>query len=350
MLQKALDHPVYDGFWQSISTRGQIRKIKVPVLSFGGWYDNFVQSDLEAYAALRAQSNLHRIVIGPWPHNMSIPFPSVDFGPQSAAPVRTLQMQWFDQWLKHKDTPLPGQPPVRIFVMGANRWREEREWPLQRARPTPFYLRGKGAANTLDGDGALGLQAPRRTRPDHFTFDPRDPAPTAGGAVCCNPQVFPWGPMDQRGVERRKDVLVYTSPPLKKDTEVTGPIRVVLYAATSAPDTDFTAKLVDVFPDGAARNLTDGILRLRYRESLDKPLAAKPGETYRIAIDAGVTSNVFLKGHRIRLEISSSNFPRFDRNPNTGRPVADEKELRKAEQTVYHDRTRPSHVLLPVVE
>jgi putative CocE/NonD family hydrolase len=174
--------------------------------------------------------------------------------------------------------------------------------------------------------------------------------PTQGGAVCCNPKVFPWGPMDQRKVETRTDVLVYTTPVLKKPVEVTGPIRVVLYASTSAPDTDFTAKLVDVFPDGYARNLTDGILRLRYRESLEKPSPpAIPSQPYQFTVDAGVTSNVFLKGHRIRVEISSSNFPRFDRNPNTGRPIGEETELRNATQTIYHDRQRASYVLLPIV-
>ena len=184
-------------------------------------------------------------------------------------------------------------------------------------------------------------QRPDRRPKISYVFDPRDPAPTRGGAVCCNPKVFPWGPMDQRPVERRSDVLVYTTKPLKHDTEVIGPVQAVLYIATSARDTDFTAKLVDVFPDGYARNLTDGILRLRYRNSLDAPELAKQGEIYRITIDAGVTSNVFLKGHRIRLEISSSNFPRFDRNPNTGGSTMDETRLRKANQTVYHDRERP---------
>ena len=155
--------------------------------------------------------------------------------------------------------------------------------------------------------------------------------------------------MDQRVVEGRNDVLVYTGPPLKHDLEVTGHIRVVLYASTTARDTDFTAKLVDVFPDGRARNLTDGILRLRYRESLEKPVLATPGEVYKLTLEAGATSNVFLKGHRLRLEISSSNFPRFDRNPNTGRAIADETDLRKATQTIYHDHDRPSHILLPVI-
>jgi len=250
---------------------------------------------------------------------------------------------------RSRESALIASPPVRIFVMGINEWREEREWPLSRARPTPFYLTAKKAANGLDGGGELSKNPPRREAPDQFVFDPRNPAPTRGGAVCCNPKVFAWGPMDQRPVERRQDVLVYTSAVLKKDVEVTGPIRVMLYASTSARDTDFTAKLVDVFPDGAARNLTDGILRMRYRESLAKPVLATPGETYQISVDAGVTSNVFLKGHRIRLELSSSNFPRFDRNPNTGRALAAETELRKASQTVYHDRERASYLLLPIV-
>ena len=218
-----------------------------------------------------------------------------------------------------------------------------------RARETPFYLTAKTAANTLRGGGGLSKNKPNKEEPDLFTFDPRRPAPTQGGAVCCNPKVFAWGPMDQRPVENRQDVLVYTSGELKKQVEVTGPVRVALYAATSAPDTDFTAKLVDVFPDGSALNLTDGILRLRYRRGLDKAELAHPGEIYPLTIDAGVTSNVFLPGHKIRVEISSSNFPRFDRNQNTGRAIADETALKTAQQSVYHGRTYPSHVLLPVI-
>jgi hypothetical protein len=322
----------------------------VPVLAFGGWYDNYSQSDLEAFTALHSKPGANnRVVIGPWPHNMSIKFPGVDFGPQASAPVRNMQLEWMDHWLKGVESSLVSRPPVRIFVMGINVWRDEREWPLARSRMTPFYLKAKTAANTLSGAGELSRNRPGKEAPDLFVFSPRDPVPTRGGAVCCNPKVFPWGPMDQRPVERRPDVLVYTSGALRKDVEVTGPIHVMLYAATSASDTDFTAKLVDVFPDGEARNLTDGILRLRYRESLERPVLASPGQTYPVAIDAGVTSNVFRKGHRIRLEISSSNFPRFDRNPNTGRPVADETDLRKASQTVYHDRGHASYVLLPVV-
>jgi putative CocE/NonD family hydrolase len=349
MYQLAIRHPLYDSFWRTVSTREQLAKIRIPVFSVGGWYDNFVESDLEAYATLSHNSGLHRILIGPWPHNMSYRFTGVDFGPDSAIGVRTLQLEWFDQWLKGKDTALLSTPPVKIFVMGANRWREDRQWPPEKVRITPMYLDSRGRANTLDGDGALGQRPGRRGPEDRFTFDPHDPAPTRGGAVCCNPRVFPWGPMDQRPVEKRNDVLVYTSKPLRKDLEVVGPVQVVLYASTSARDTDFTAKLVDVFPDGYARNLTDGILRLRYRTSLAQAVPATPGTVYRITIDAGVTSNVFLKGHSIRLEISSSNFPRFDRNPNTGAPISAETRLLKALQTIYHDPDHPSQLLLPVV-
>jgi uncharacterized protein len=348
--QEAIHHPSFDSFWKSISTREQLGKMKVPVFAAGGWYDNFVESDLEAYTVLRRNSNVNRILIGPWAHNMTYKFQGVEFGPDSNISLRALQFQWFDQWLKSTDTPLLSKPPVRVFLMGANRWIEEREWPPGRTKLTPFYLEGRKAANALDGGGTLAARPARAEAPDGFVYDPRNPIPTRGGAVCCNPRVFPWGPMDQRPVERRQDVLVYTTPPLKRELEVVGPIHVVLYASTSARDTDFTAKLVDVMPNGEARNLTDGILRLRYRDSLETPVPARPGEVYKLTIDAGATANLFQKGHRIRLEISSSNFPRFDRNPNTGGPIADETHLLKASQTIYHDRARPSHVVLPVVE
>ncbi|HLN01332.1 MAG TPA: CocE/NonD family hydrolase [Bryobacteraceae bacterium] len=349
IFQKALDHPAYDAFWRAMSAREHIDQIHVPVFSVGGWYDCFVESDLAAFSALRRSSSVHRIVIGPWPHNMSVKFANADFGKDSGAPIRRMQIEWFDQWLKSKDTPIMSSPPAHIFVMGANRWRDEQEWPPTRAKMTSFYFASRGAANTLEGSGSLGDRPSRRSQAERFEFDPANPVPTSGGATCCNPKLFAWGPMDQRPVERRPDVLVFSTPPVREDLEVIGPVRVVLYAATSAPDTDFTAKLVDVFPDGEARNLTDGILRLRYRDSLEKPQLAVPGQIYELNIDAGVTSNVFLKGHRVRLEISSSNFPRFDRNPNTGRPIADETVLRKADQIIYHDRQHPSRMILPVI-
>lgn len=349
LLVKIFEHPAFDGFWKSISVRERLKYCKVPVFSVGGWYDNYVEGDLDAYASLRKYSGLNRIVIGPWPHNMSEKFPNYDFGPGAPQPLRKFQLDWFDEWLKGKEVPAEQTPPVRIFVMGANYWRDENEWPLARAIPTKLYLESKGRANSLNGQGVLREKAPHRDAADHYTYDPHNPVRTMGGAVCCNPKVFPWGPMDQRPVESRGDVLVYTTGALKDDVEVTGPISVVLYAATSAPDTDFTAKLVDVYPDGRAINLTDGILRTRYRDGLDQPKLLKETGPVRYIIDAGVTSNVFRKGHSIRLEISSSNFPRFDRNPNTGRPIADETELVKATQTIYHDRLHASYLAIPVI-
>lgn len=348
--QEALNHPNLDAYWNALSTREHLDKVRIPAFIVGGWYDNYAQSDLETYSILAKKTSANRIVIGPWPHDMSIKFPGIDFGKDSGAPIRAYQMEWFDHWLK---TPHPApefrQPPVRIFVMGANKWRDEREWPLARTRYTPLYLSGKGNANSAKGDGLLTSEPHKYDLADDFVYDPRNPVPTNGGAICCNPLIFPWGPRDQSAIEARDDVLVFSTPALKQDLEVTGSIRVVLYASTSQPDTDFTAKLVDVLPNGVPQNLTDGALRLRYRNSLDQPVLARQGEIYQISIDAGVTSNVFRAGHKIRVEISSSNFPRFDRNPNTGRRIADETELRIANQRIYHGKQYPSYLLLPVI-
>jgi uncharacterized protein len=348
MLQKALDHPSRDAFWESVSVRRHIGKIRVPVFAVGGWYDNFVEGDLDAFVLLRNIGRPNRLIVGPWPHNMSHTFTSVDFGANAQIPLRKLQFEWFDYWLKGSAA-TPSSPPLRYFVMGANEWREAAEWPPKQVRYVAMFLASNGHANTAAGDGALQARAPGLLVPDRFAYDPMKPVPTTGGAVCCNPRVFPWGPLEQQGVERRRDVLVYTTRPMRRPLRIAGPVRVLLHVATSATDTDFTAKLVDVWPDGRAINLTDGILRLRYRESIEKPVLAKPGEIYRIVIEAGPTSAVFHKGHSVRLEISSSNFPRFARNPNTGRSIADETEVRTALQTVYHDRRHPSHLLLPVM-
>jgi len=347
--QEAMKHPAYDSFWQAISTGQHLDRVRIPVFAVGGWYDNYVQSDLDAFAALRKTSGLNHILIGPWPHNMSSKFENADFGPKSSVPVRRLQLQWFDQWLMGKDTAAASMPPVRVFLMGANEWLEAREWPPEEARPKVLYLDSNGHANTLDGDGHLRQGLSPREAEDTYMYDPRNPAPTRGGAVCCNPRVFPWGPRDQRPVERRSDVLVYTTRPLRSEMAVVGPVKAILYVATSARDTDFTVKLVDVFPDGEARILTDGVSRLRYRKSLERAELARPGEVYEIAVDAGVTSNMFLRGHRIRVEISSSNFPKFDRNANTGGSIADETRLITANQTIYHGGTRASRLELMVL-
>jgi len=353
MFQQAVAHPTYDAFWRTISTKEQLDKITIPVFSIGGWYDNFAESDLAAFAALRKRSGVNHIIVGPWPHNMSKHFAGVDFGADSEVPVRNLAIEWFDQWLMGKDTPITSVAPVQIFLMGANRWLEAGDWPPEGSQVESWYLESGGSANSLNGDGELSDSPPRPKHAgaaaDHFVYNPHDPVPTHGGAVCCNPDVFPWGPMDQRPVEQRNDVLVYTSKALPRDVEVAGPVTVQLFVSTTARDTDFAAKLVDVLPDGTARNLTDGILRLRYRNSLQKAEPAVPGTVYPITIDAGVTGNVFRKGHRIRLEISSSNFPRFDRNPNTGKLIADEIHVIPATQTIFHDAAHLSRVGLTVL-
>ena len=345
--QTVSDHPTYDKFWKDASIRERLRDIHVPVYSVGGWYDNYVESDLDAFATLskrrrRSEGGFDRIMIGPWAHVFNTKFPGVDFGALSQVSLRPRQIQWFDRWLKGKE--FPQTRPVRIFVMGINTWRDEDSWPLARAKEQKFHLGGAGSSR-----GTLEAKAEKHSAPDTFIYDPRNPVPTTGGAVCCEPAIFPWGPKDQRNVEKRKDVLVYSTPPLSSDVEVTGSVKLILHISSTAPDTDFAAKLVDVFPDGTARNLTDGILRARYRDSLEHPELMTPGEVYKLTIDAGVTSNVFRAGHRIRLEVSSSNFPRFDRNPNTGKLVADAKEFHKATQTVFHDRDRDSYLLLPVI-
>jgi putative CocE/NonD family hydrolase len=333
------NHPSYDEFWKGVSVREHIKDIHIPVYSVGGWYDNYVESDLDAFTLHHKVSPDDRIMIGPWAHVFSATFAGVNYGKDSLVPLRPEQLRWFDRWLKN--APSPDHPaPVRLFVMGVNKWRDEEDWPLARARGVKFYL---------DGGNLLGNRPDKHTAADEYVYDPRNPVPTMGGAVCCDAKIFPWGPLDQRPVEKRADVLSYSTTPLASDIEVTGPIKVVLFVSSTAVDTDFTAKLVDVFPDGKARNLTDGLLRMRYRDSLEIPKLMTPGEVYKVTVDAGVTSNVFLAGHRIRVEISSSNFPRFDRNPNTGGPVADAKEALKAKQTVYHEHQRYSYVLLPVV-
>jgi putative CocE/NonD family hydrolase len=222
--------------------------------------------------------------------------------------------------------------------MGANIWRDEQEWPLARAVETPFYFRA---------DGGLSSERPDAEPPDRYTYDPSNPVPTHGGALLMTPE-FPAGPFDQRSIEARPDVLTYSTPPLERDVEVTGPVSVQLWACSSAPDTDFVARLVDVYPDGRAYNLTDGIIRARYRDGVLGSLL-QPGQPYPFPIDLWATSNVFKAGHRIRVQITSSNFPRWDRNPNTGHPFGRDAELRPADQTILHDREHPSHIVLPIV-
>jgi putative CocE/NonD family hydrolase len=273
----------------------------------------------------------------------------VDFGASARPHIRSLQLDWFNRYLRPASVAKTKRPTLHIFVMNENVWREEHEWPLARTQYTPYYLDSEGNANSAAGTGRLRTRFGENYPPDHFVYDPKNPVPTRGGALCCNPRLMPAGPLDQTSVERRNDVLVYTSAPLHEPLEVTGPVGATIYVATSGNDTDFSAKLVDVSPDELPLLVTDGIARVRYRMSLLTPVFVKRNMPYQVHIDAGVTSWVFEPHHRIRLEISSSNFPRFDRNLNTAGPNAYAAQTPRAWQTVYHEKRYPSVLVLPVI-
>jgi len=345
-------HPTPDSYWAQMSVVDRLDGVRVPNITLSGWFDIFVQQGLDHVTTVMktsrsdvARRNQH-LIIGPWGHGPNWFVGEVDFGSNAGLDVEGLQNRWFDHWLKGEDTDVEQLPPYRIFVMGRNEWRDEQEWPLERTQYTSYYLHSGGSANSLNGDGTLSTVKPDEEPADSYVYDPDNPVPTNGGCLLFGED---FGPQDQTEVEKREDVLVFTSDVLDEELEVTGPVKVVLYAASSAPDTDWTAKLVDVFPDGRPFNFCDGIIRARYRESADNPTLIEPGKVYRYEIDLWATSNVFLPGHRIRVEISSSNFPRFDRNPNTGHEFGADAELQKATQTVYHDAQRPSHILLPLI-
>lgn len=349
-----LRNPSYGDFWAPSNISAKHANFRVPALHVVGWYDVFASGTIKNYAGIRekgataqARDN-QRLVVGWWTHSGPGPgrttLGEVDFGPEAAIDLGELRDQWMDCWLKDEQCEVLDGPPIRLFIMGENRWRGEYEWPLARTRFTPFYLRSQGSANTRSGDGLLSVDAPPSGEsPDAFLYDPWDPVPTGPLAGYSR-----W-PADHGAIEDREDVLVYSTAPLPEAVEVTGPITAEIWIASSAPDTDFTAKLLDVHPDGTARLLTDGILRARYRNSDTSPELLTPGEPTKLVIDLGVTANLFQPGHRIRVEISSSNFPRFDRNPNTGAPFGESSELRTARQSVFHDADRPSHVVLPII-
>jgi hypothetical protein len=351
-----IEHCTDDEYWDAMNVERKFHEIAVPALEMGGWFDLYAAGSFDNWNGLRErgktpEARLSRLIVGPWPHHLSLSRRTgdVDFGAQSMVDLEALELRWFDYWLKGIDTGIVDEPPLRLFIMGINEWRDEHEWPLARTDWQQWHLHSGGNANTAGGDGTLAPEAADEEPPDQFVYDPEYPVQTLGGNNCCSPDIVPWGPYDQRPVEMRGDVLCYTSEPLTADIEITGPIKVTLYAASDAPDTDWTAKLVDVSETGYAMNLCDGILRARYRESLSDPTLIEPGTVYEYTIEVGVTANVFRQGHRIRLEISSSNFPRFDRNLNTGHAFGVDADMRAARQTVYHSPEYPSRILLPVI-
>jgi hypothetical protein len=279
---------------------------------------------------------------------MTDEFPDRDFGGDAAfLGVIGEILRWYRHWLLDAESGVAEEKPIKIFVMGSNQWRSEAEWPLERTRWTHFYLHSGGKANTRDGDGLLSRKPPGEEPSDRYVYDPDDPVPSVGGTSIYG--IAQPGPVDQSAVEARKDVLVYTTPPLEEDLEVTGPVRLVLHASSSARDTDFVATLVDVDPEGKAVNLKTGILRARFRNSTERPELLTPGQVYELPIEIGATSNLFEKGHRIRLQVTSSCFPEFSRNLNTGAPIGLTTEKVEAEQTILHDADFSSVLVLPVI-
>jgi uncharacterized protein len=381
----AIRHPTDDDYWRAFSIQTRYDKVAVPVLAFEGWYDAFLNGALRNFEGVRAQGATalarqnQRIVIGPWEH-LGWGRPDSPVSPRLKAiglvadsPVNELSLAWFDHFLKGQDNGVDGGPRVDYFVMGENRWHVARQWPLASTAFQPWYLASGGHANSLMGDGVLSPVPPADgvhgeaiahaatefgsavgaaaagAPSDQFVYDPANPVPSIGGHSCCSWTTGPQGQFDQSPIEQRADILVFSSAPLDRPMEVTGPVSVVLYAITSAPDTDFTAKLVDVFPDGTAVNLSNGVQRASFRESLSHPTPVRPGEVYRYQINVWPTSNLFAKGHRIRLEISSSDYPQFAPNPNTGARFGTTTEQRTAVQTILHDADHPSAVVLPVI-
>jgi uncharacterized protein len=353
-----LAHPDYDAYWKQWSIEEHFSDIRVPALHIGGWYDIFLAGTLRNYMGIKAHGgtdaarNGQRLLVQIGGHaGFGRRIGDVEFGDEAIKfPSTEVLVDWYDYLLKGVQNDLgAADKPVRVFVMGANTYRQESDWPPPEAKPTRYFLHSGGSANSLRGDGGLSLTPQKSETPDKFTYDPANPVPTIGGSLCCDAEHYEPGPRDQRAAENRNDVLVYSTKPLAEDMEVTGPVTLELWARSSRVDTDFTAKLVDVSPVGFAMNLTDGILRMRYRDSEEKPELMNPDEVYKISVDLWATSNVFKKGHIMRLEVSSSNSPRFDRNLNTGADQATSREFVSAINTILHDAEHPSALLVPVI-
>lgn len=382
--EESLNHPADDWYWKQVAPNQAHKIWPVPTYHVGGWYDILLDGTTNNYIginkhgpkkryveALDERVNIRKtqkLMVGPWTHSRPTnnvgPFvyPGADLtgagigctDPTSGVCWDNERLRWFDYWLKGIDNGIMDEPPVLIYVMeGENEgyWRSENEWPLARTQYKKYYLR-EGAPEPIDSlnDGILSTHKPKKKEdPDSFDYDPANPTPTVGGNISGTAPAGVRGPMDQQLIEG--DVLTYTTDPLKKDTEVTGPITAHLWVSSSAPDTDFTAKLADVYPDGRSIIIQDSILRARYHKSREKEKLLKPGKIYKLTIYLGPTSTVFKAGHRIRVDVASSNYPRFDNNPNTGKKFGTdvEDDFVIATNTIYHDKKHPSHILLPII-
>ena len=354
-----LAHPDYDSYWRQVDIEQRYADITVPVLHTGGWYDVFAVGTVRNFVGMRANGgspaarNGTKLVMTCCGHTRAQGL--IGWGPEAQTFDAALTNRWFDHYLKGVDNGIDREPDVQLFVMvppdsgtdAGGFYLAADEYPLPQAQPIRFHLGSGGRANTRHGDGTLSREAPAGP-PDRFVYDPADPVPTMGGNLCCGDFLLR-GAVDQSDIELRDDVLVYTSEPLAEDLAVIGPVTVRLWASSTARDTDFTAKLVDVHMDGIAHNVLDRIVRARYRNgSKSAPSLITPGETYEYTIPLGDTATVFRRGHRIRLEVSSSNFPHFDRNLNTGHPLGQDAAMVTATQTIFHDAAHPSYVELPV--
>ena len=345
-LRDWLMHSERDHYWDRTSIGDNYSKIRASAYSIGGWYDILLKGTINNFIKMTGLSidpkirEKQKILIGPWVHNEGNRLVGeLDFGESAVLDETALMVRWFDNQLKGKDNGIDEEPPVKIFVMGENRWRFENEWPLAKTDYQKYYFHSHGNANTISGDGTMDTKLPKDQIIDRFIYDPKNPVRTIGSM----------GPYDQRQVENRMDVLVYNTDPLKEDIEVTGPVNAIIYASSSAKNTDFTAKLVDVNPDCRAIRICEGIIRADHRNPSLPPSNIEPGKIYKYIIDLWATSNVFKKDHKIRVEISSSNFPRFDRNLNTGNYFATDTTILKAEQTIFHSAEYPSCIVLPVI-
>jgi len=359
-----LEHPTYDDYWERCNTMGKQDRIGVPTFQQCGWFDPYTAAGFRSFnglverGATAVARNQQRILVGPWTHENpdSVRMGDMDFGDESLLNIREEERRWFDWQLRGVAGGIADEPPIRIFVSGSNHWIFAHKWPLPETRRVPYYVHSSGQAHSDPSSGRLDCEPPGNEPADRFEYDPSDPVPTLGGnhsvqmmtAHAENPLEV--GPVDQRPIECRKDVLVYTSAPLETDLTVIGPVEMKLYAESSARDTDFTARLTDVDQQGRSLVITEGIIRGRYRKSLTATELLEPNVADEFLITLFPVSHAFLAGHRLRLDISSSNFPRFSRNLNTGEDVATGTRMQTARQTVLHNSEYPSHIVLPIVE
>ncbi len=342
--QDWLAHPTYDAYWAPLNLEARATEMSVPALNIGGWYDVFLRSTIGSYKTMTEQAasetarNGQRLIIGPWPHgwNTSSGVGDVEFGDDSMIDAEAMFLEWFDYWMK--DGQEPSGAPIRIFVMGENAWRDETEWPLAITEYRPYYLHA---------DKSLSPDRPDSNRGQlRYTYDPADPVPTLGGNIM-EPTLR--GPYDQAPLDEREDVLRFVTEPFAAPTEITGPVSAEIYAESSATDTDFMAKLIVVKANGMAINLVDGVIRARFREGFEEEQLIEPGKVYKYDIDLWATSYLLAPGDRLRIDITSSNYPRLARNLNTGAPFAKTTEMKVAHQTLHMSRDYPSSVTLPIV-